>query len=122
MNTNFARLVMRITSVCGVAAITAVPLAPPHTSLAAAPNAATAFQVLTGSDVLALGPLERVDVSKLQIQVLGQAILIPAAQSAGLADLVSQMVEVHGSVNPDGTLRATKVSAIATYSFVPGAT
>jgi hypothetical protein len=122
MNTNFARIVMRITSVCGVAAMMAVPLAAPNTSLAAAANAATTFQVLTATDVLALGPVERVDISKLQIQVLGQAIAIPAAQSAGLAGLVGQMVEVHGSVNPDGTLRATKVSAITAYSFVPGST
>jgi hypothetical protein len=122
MKTNFAQIVMRITSVCGAAAIVAVPLAAPNTSLATAADAASTFQVLTGTDVLALGPLERVDVSKLQVQVLGQTIRIPAAQSARLASLVGQMVEVHGSVNPDGTLRATKVSAITTYSFVPGAT
>jgi hypothetical protein len=122
MNINFARIVMRITSVCGVATMTAVSLVAPCALLAAAPDAATTFQVLAGSDVLALGPVERVDVSKLQIQVLGQVIVIPAAQSSGLADLAGRMVEVHGSVNPDGALRATKLSEITRYSFVPGAT
>jgi hypothetical protein len=66
--------------------------------------------------------VERVDVSKRQIQVLGQLAVIPAAQSAGLAELLGQIVAVHGSVNSDGTLRATKLTEITTSSFVPGAT
>ena len=120
MNTSFARIVTR-TTVCGLAVMVAAPLAASSTSFAGT-SAATAFQALTVSDVLAVGPVERVDVSKRQIQVLGQLVVVPAAQSTGLADLLGQMVEVHGSVNSDGTFRTTKVSEITTFGFVPGAT
>ncbi|MGA2397941.1 MAG: hypothetical protein ABSG30_07775 [Steroidobacteraceae bacterium] len=122
MNTNFARTAMRIVTVWGATAMIAAPLAVPVSSLAASTSAVTTFQALAGTDLLALGPVERVDVSKRQIQVLGQVVVVPAAQSAGLADLVDHMVEVHGSVNSDGTLRATKVVEINSSSFVPGAT
>ena len=121
MKTNFARKLVRMTGVCGVAAMIAVPLAP-SVSIAAATNVATAFETLVDSDILALGPVEHVDVAKRQLQVLGQLIVVPVAQSAVLDSLLGKMVEVHGSVKPDGTLHATKVSEITTASFVPGAT
>ena len=121
MKTNFARKAVRITGVYGVAAMMAVPLASSG-SLAAAATVATTFETLVDTDILALGPVEHVDVAKRQLQVLGQLIAIPVAQSAALDSLLGKMVEVHGSVKSDGTLQATKVSEITTASFVPGAT
>ena len=117
MKTNFARTAMRITGVCGAVAIGAVCLASP-----AAANTAPTFHALAGTDVLALGPVERIDTQRLQIQVLGQVIVLPAAKSLGIANLLGHMVEVHGSVGTDGTLHATAVNDVASLSFVPGAT
>src|SRR5271166_3513049 len=58
---------------------------------------------IANSDLLALGPVERVDLGNLRIQILGQVAALPASQQ-GIAndDLVGQMVAVYGSLNPDG--------------------
>ena len=117
MKTNIARTAVRFATAGGVIAMAAMSLASP-----AVANTIATFHAFSGTDVLALGPVERVNTSKLQIQVLGQVIVLPAAKSAGLPNLLGHMVEVHGSVDADGTLRATAVNDVASLTFVPGAT
>ena len=83
----------------------------------------TSFQLLTKSNLLVLGPVDRVDVSKSAVQVLGQVVVIPASQRNLLIDdLVGRMVAVYGSLKGDGSLKVEEVSQLATSNYVPGAT
>src|SRR6202050_4251098 len=86
-------------------AISAAVLVPFAHSIAASANSeqpAANFQSIANSDLLVLGPVDRVDAAKFQIRVLGQVAVLPAAQRGIAIDaLVGRLVALYGSLNAD---------------------
>ena len=83
---------------------------------------ATNFRSVAASDLLALGPVEQVDVKTAEIRVLGQLAVVPALQRNLVSEeLVGRMVAVYGELNTDGSLRVSGVAELG-MDYVPGAT
>ena len=79
------------------------------------------FQALAASNLLILGPVERVDASTARAQILGQ--WIPLSQnSRNLEELVGHVLSVYGSVAADGTFDVASVKEQQSTEYVPGST
>ncbi len=83
-------------------------------------NSAVEFQAIAGSDLLVLGPVDAVDLSKDRAQILGQWIPLSGGQSS--PSLVGHVLAVYGSVTADGTYDVSAVREQSSVDYVPGAT
>ena len=79
------------------------------------------IQTLANSDLLLLGPVERVDPANMQIHVLGQVAAIPASSQALKINGLGKMVAVYGSLNINGSLKVREIQEL-NANYVPGAT
>ena len=84
-----------------------------------ASRSAVEFQAVAGSDLLILGPVERVDLAKAQIQVLGQ--WIPQSNIEISQNTVGHLLAVYGSVKADGSFEISAVREQSSTAYVPGA-
>ena len=95
------------------ASVSAADLAGPSTA---------EFQALANSDLLVLGPVDLVEPSKAQVQILGQWIPVSKSQiPQGVEGLVGHVLAVYGSVATDGSLEVATVREQDSVNYVPGA-
>ena len=95
------------------ASVSAADLAGPSTA---------EFQALANSDLLVLGPVDLVEPSKAQVQILGQWIPVSKSQiPQGVEGLVGHVLAVYGSVATDGSLEVATVHEQDSVNYVPGA-
>jgi hypothetical protein len=91
--------------------------------LASTPKLAADFRAIADSDLLALGPVDMVDPSKVRVQVMGQWIpLSQTPTSQNIEGLVGHVLAVYGSVAADGSLEVASVREQDSIDYVPGAT
>src|SRR5271165_3708437 len=96
-------------------------------TLASAAGSATKlasdFRAIAHSDLLVLGPVDRVEATAARIQVLGQWIPLSKDQaSQNVEGLVGHVLAVYGSVASDGSLEVAEVREQNSVDYVPGAT
>jgi hypothetical protein len=113
----------RFAGACGAFTTSLLLAGGQNVACAATVQQATDFKSLAESDLLVLGPVERVEREKFQVQVLGQSIDLPAyLRSVDISHFTNKMVAVYGSIKQDGTLQVRYVSELSAVSYVPGAT
>ncbi|HWX28875.1 MAG TPA: hypothetical protein VNZ53_15730 [Steroidobacteraceae bacterium] len=81
------------------------------------------FQATANSDLLVLGPVDRVEPSTARAQILGQWIpLSNSHESQNIEALVGHTLAVYGSVAADGSFEVAEVREEKSIDYVPGAT
>ena len=90
--------------------------------MATTTRASTDFQSVANSDLLILGPVSAVDLSKARFEVLGQWIPFSETEALETQQAVGRVVAVYGTVANDGSLQIASVREQSSVEFVPGAT
>jgi hypothetical protein len=81
--------------------------------------ATASIQSLVDSNLVLLGPVERVDLPESRIQVLGQLVTVPNTRTNVI---VGELVAIYGVVDANGTYKISAVSQLGSSPYVPGAT